>query len=49
MNHLMRPLLTSRLAKRMPGVMLLEFQGRRTGRTIKVPINMMWSTALSWR
>jgi hypothetical protein len=25
----MRPLLTSRLAKRMPGVMLLEFQGRR--------------------
>ena len=40
MNHLMRPLLASRLAKRMPGVMLLEFQGRRTGRTIKVPVNM---------
>ena len=40
MNHLMRPLLASRLARRMPGVMLLEFQGRRTGRTIKVPVNM---------
>ena len=40
MNHLMPPLLASRLAKRMPGVMLLEFQGRRTGRTIKVPVNM---------
>jgi len=40
MNHLMRPLLASRLAKRMPGVMLLEFQGRRTGRTIKVPVNV---------
>ena len=56
MNHLMRPLLVSRLAKRMPGVMLLEFQGRRTGRTIKVPVNMnlvdgvvMAFTAATWR
>jgi hypothetical protein len=56
MNHLIRPLLASRLAKRMPGVMLLEFQGRRTGRTIKVPINVnlvdgvvMAFTAAPWR
>ena len=56
MNHLMRPLLASRLAKRMPGMMLLEFQGRRTGRTIKVPVNMnlvdgvvMAFTAAPWR
>ncbi|MGS0683795.1 grhN [Nakamurella sp. GG22] len=39
-NHLMRPLLRSRLATRMSGVMLLEFRGRRTGRTITVPVNM---------
>jgi hypothetical protein len=56
MNHLMRPLLASRLARRMPGVMLLEFQGRRTGRTITVPVNMnlvdgvvMAFTQASWR
>ena len=46
MNHLMRPLLASRLAKRMPGVMLLEFQGRRTGRTIRCRSTSTWSTAL---
>jgi hypothetical protein len=56
MNHVMRPLLASRLGKRMPGVMLLEFEGRRTGRTIKVPVNMnlvdgvvMAFTAAPWR
>ncbi len=56
MNHLMRPLLASRLASRMPGVMLLEFQGRRTGRTIKVPVNahfvdgvVMAFTQAPWR
>ena len=40
MNHLVRPLLASRLGSRMHGVMLLEFTGRRTGCTIKVPVNM---------
>jgi hypothetical protein len=56
MNHLMRPLLASRLARRMPGVMLLEFQGRRTGRTIRVPVNLnqvdgvvMAFTGARWR
>ncbi len=39
-NHVTRPLLASRLGKRMPGVMLLEFKGRRSGRTIKVPCNL---------
>jgi hypothetical protein len=56
MKHLMRPLLASRLARRMPGVMLLEFQGRRTGRTLTVPVNVnrvdgvvMAFTAAPWR
>jgi hypothetical protein len=56
MNHVMRPLLASRLASRMPGVMLLEFQGRRTGRTLKVPVNahfvdgvVMAFTQAPWR
>jgi hypothetical protein len=56
MNHLVRPLLASRLAKRMPGVMLLEFQGRHTGRTLRVPVNVnrvdgvvMAFTAARWR
>ena len=39
MNVVMRPLLASRLGRRISGVMLLEFRGRRTGRTIKVPAN----------
>ncbi|RZT12827.1 uncharacterized protein DUF385 [Kribbella sp. VKM Ac-2569] len=40
MNHVMRPLLASPLGRRMDGVMLLEFHGRRSGRTIRVPVNM---------
>jgi len=39
MNVVMRPLLGSPLGRRMGGVMLLEFRGRRSGRTIKVPVN----------
>jgi hypothetical protein len=39
MNVVMRPLLASPLGRRISGVMLLEFSGRRTGRTIKVPVN----------
>jgi hypothetical protein len=39
MNLVMRPLLTSAVAKRVKGVMLLEFTGRRTGRVFKVPVN----------
>lgn len=35
----MRPLLSSRLGRRVPGVMLLTFRGRRTGRTYRVPVN----------
>jgi hypothetical protein len=35
----MRPLLQSRWGRRIGGVMLLEFSGRRSGRTIKVPVN----------
>jgi hypothetical protein len=40
MNVVMRPLLASPLGRRIGGVMLLEFQGRRSGRTIKVPVNL---------
>ena len=39
MNLVMRPLLGSPLGRRLDGVMLLEFTGRRSGRTIKVPVN----------
>ncbi|MFD2092681.1 hypothetical protein [Blastococcus deserti] len=39
MNVVMRPLLASPLGRRINGVMLLEFTGRRSGRTIKVPVN----------
>ena len=39
MNAVMRPVLRSRLARRMNGVMLLEFRGRRTGREYRVPAN----------
>lgn len=39
MNVVMRPMLKSPLGRRMPGIMLLEFRGRRTGRTVKVPVN----------
>ena len=37
-NLVIRPLLASRLGRRMSGLMLLEFTGRRTGRTITVPV-----------
>lgn len=39
MNAVARPLLRSRLGKHFPGVMLLQFQGRRTGRLLRIPVN----------
>jgi hypothetical protein len=39
MNAVMRPLLASPLGRRINGVMLLEFSGRRSGRAITVPVN----------
>lgn len=39
MNMVMSPLLRSPLGRRVNGVMLLEFRGRRTGRTIRTPVN----------
>ena len=39
MNLVMRPVLTSRLGRRISGVMLLQFRGRRSGRRMKVPVN----------
>jgi hypothetical protein len=39
MNVVMRPLLSSRIGRRLDGVMLLDFEGRRTGRKIRVPVN----------
>ena len=39
MNTVMRPLLTSRFGRRLDGVMLLEFEGRRTGRVYRIPVN----------
>ena len=39
MNVVMKPLLTSAAGKRMKGVMLLEFSGRRSGKAFKVPVN----------
>jgi hypothetical protein len=39
MNVVMRTLLSSRLGRRLDGVMLLDFEGRRTGRKIRVPVN----------
>jgi hypothetical protein len=39
MNMVMKPLLASPLGRRIDGVMLLEFQGRRSGRTIRTPVN----------
>ena len=39
MNVVMKPLLASTLGRRISGIMLLEFRGRRTGRTIKIPAN----------
>jgi len=56
MNVLMRPVLSSRLGSRIKGVMLLDFKGRRSGRTIKVPVNFhlvdgvpMAFTRAAWR
>jgi hypothetical protein len=56
MNVVMRPLLASPLGRRINGVMLLEFSGRRSGRRIKVPVNFhlvdgvpMAFTDASWR
>lgn len=56
MNTVARPLLRSRLGKRIPGVMLLQFQGRRTGRIVTVPVNFnlvdgvpMAFTDAAWR
>lgn len=56
MNVIMRPLLRSRLGRRVSGVMLLEFTGRRSGRAIKVPVNfqsvdgvVMAFTGAPWR
>lgn len=39
MNAVMRPLLASPVGRRITGVMLLEFTGRRSGRRIRVPVN----------
>lgn len=51
-----RPLLRSRLGKHFPGVMLLQFQGRRTGRVMRIPVNFnlvdgvpMAFTDAAWR
>jgi hypothetical protein len=41
MNLVMRPLLASPLGRRLSGVMLLAFRGRRSGRQIKVPVNFL--------
>jgi hypothetical protein len=39
MNVVMRPLLSSGVGRRIDGVMLLEFEGRRTGHPYRVPVN----------
>ena len=39
MNVVARPVLRSFLGKRLGGVMLLEFRGRRSGRAMAVPVN----------
>ena len=56
MNVVMRPLLSSRVGRRIDGVMLLDSSGRRSGRTMKVPVNFnlvdgvpMAFTAAAWR
>jgi hypothetical protein len=56
MNVVMRPLLASPLGRRINGVMLLEFSGRRSGRTLRVPVNFhlvdgvpMAFTDAAWR
>ena len=56
MNVVMRPVLSSALGRPIRGVMLLEFRGRRTGRTLRVPVNFhlvdgspMAFTDAAWR
>ena len=56
MNIAARPLLRSFLGRRLAGVMLLEFRGRRTGRAMSVPVNFnlvddvpMAFTQATWR
>jgi hypothetical protein len=56
MSAVMRPLLRSPLGRRVHGVMLLEFRGRRTGRAMSVPVNFnlvddvpMAFTGAAWR
>ena len=56
MNKVMRPVLSSKLGRRIDGVMLLEFTGRRSGRTYRVPVNrhlvdgtLMAFTDAPWR
>jgi hypothetical protein len=56
MSFVMRPMLRSRLGSRVRGVMLLDFQGRRSGRAMSVPVNFnlvddipMAFTNGSWR
>jgi hypothetical protein len=56
MNILARPLIRSPLGKRLGGVMLLEFRGRRSGRAMAVPVNFhlvdsvpMATTKAAWR
>src|SRR3954453_14001573 len=39
MNVVMKPLLSSGVGRRVNGVMLLEFRGRRSGRVIRTPVN----------
>ena len=56
MSFVMRPMLRSRLGRRVRGVMLLDFQGRRSGRAMSVPVNFnlvddvpMAFTSAPWR
>ena len=56
MNVVVRPLLSSRLGRRVTGLMLLDFAGRRSGRRLKVPVNFnlvdgvpMAFTDATWR
>lgn len=56
MTFVARPIFGSRLGGRVRGVMLLDFQGRRTGRAMSVPVNFnlvddvpMAFTSAPWR
>lgn len=39
-NTVVRPLLASRLGRRINGLMLLEFRGRRSGRRMRIPVTL---------